>query len=110
MLVFMIARARALTGGGGATVRMAARAWSFHLSTTLSVAADPYESSGWNGPGPIGFAGAGLRGFSTAWTDATVSGPTRATTTSDTAAVSAAVWAGLRIGTKDTPLRRMERD
>jgi hypothetical protein len=37
MLVFRIARARAVTGGAGASRRMAARAWSFHFNTTLSL-------------------------------------------------------------------------
>src|SRR4051812_50223981 len=63
MLVFMIAKARALTGGGGAgRVRIAARASSFQGSTTSSVALEPNEASGWNGPGPMGMAGRGFGG------------------------------------------------
>src|SRR3712207_4490274 len=101
MLVFMIASARALTGGAGKTVRMAARAWSFHLSTTLSLMDEPNESSGWKAPGPIGLTGFGLGGFAPARTEAVVSGPTRATTRSENPPISTALRAGLRIDTRD---------
>src|SRR4051794_15935707 len=90
MLVFMIAKARALTGGGGAgRVRIAARASSFQCSTTSSVALEPNESSGWNGPGPMGMAGWGFGGFWAAWAGASQTAPTRATTRDRNAAVSA---------------------